>query len=121
MTGFEYLAALLLSTAGMLVIDFRYRLFFFKDWLSASIVTALGLVFFLVWDAFGIAMGIFFRGPSEPATGIVLAPEMPLEEPVFLVFLSLCTMVLYTGSARLLEWRRARRGDGAGADEGGAS
>jgi hypothetical protein len=43
------------------------------------------------------------------ATGIVLAPELPLEEPVFLVFLVLCTMVIYTGAARLLSPRASTR------------
>ena len=109
MTGFVYLAALLAASGCMLLLDRRFRLFFWRDPFAASIVTVLGVAFLLVWDFAGIAAGIFLRGEATIATGIVLAPEMPLEEPVFRVFLVLCTMVLYTGSARLLAARRRPR------------
>lgn len=84
-------------------LDFRFRLFFWRDSASAALVTAAGVAFLLLWDAAGIAAGIFLRGSSQAMLGIELAPEMPLEEPFFLVFLVLCTMVLYTGSVRILE------------------
>lgn len=106
--GAIYLAALLVFTGCMLLLDHRFRLFFWRDAVAATIVTVVGVAFFLVWDVFGIATGIFFRGDAAIATGIVLAPEMPLEEPVFLAFLVICTMVVYTGAARLI----ARRGSG---------
>lgn len=100
--GALYLIALLLSLGCMLLLDWRFRLFFWRDAVSALVVTAVGLAFFLVWDIAGIANGIFLRGDAAIATGIVLAPELPLEEPVFLLFLVVCTMVIYTGSARIL-------------------
>lgn len=110
--GALYLIALLLSLGCMLLLDWRFRLFFWRDAVSALVVTAVGLAFFLVWDIAGIANGIFLRGDAAIALGIVLAPELPLEEPVFLLFLVVCTMVIYTGSARILsrlrEQRRAR-------------
>jgi len=109
MIGFAYLAALTISLGCMLLIDRRFRLFFWKDPLAAAIVTVAGVAFFLVWDAAGIAMGIFLRGDSPFATGVVLAPELPLEEPVFLLFLVVCTMVLFTGSVRVLNRRKERR------------
>ncbi|GAA1824500.1 lycopene cyclase domain-containing protein [Nesterenkonia flava] len=104
--GAVYLLLLLTSLGCMLLLDYRFRLFFWRDWISAAIVTVVGTVFFLIWDAFGIALDIFFRGDAVIATGIVLAPEMPLEEPIFLIFLVVCTMVLYTGSVRILHHRR---------------
>lgn len=108
--GFVYLAVLLLVLGCMLLLDRRFRLFFWRDAVSASLVTFLGLAFFLIWDIAGIAGGIFFRGDAVVATGIVLAPELPIEEPVFLLFLVVCTMVVYTGAVRLLSARaRARR------------
>lgn len=100
--GFVYLGLLLTFLGCMLLLDHRFRLFFWRDWRSAAIVTAVGTAFFLIWDVFGIVLGIFFRGDAVVATGVVLGPEMPLEEPVFLVFLVVCTMVIYTGSAQLL-------------------
>ena len=104
--GVLYLAALLLSLGCMLLLDWRFRLFFWRDALSAAVVTAVGLVFFLVWDVAGIANGIFFRGDGMIATGVVLAPELPIEEPVFLLFLVVCTMIIYTGAERVLTRRR---------------
>lgn len=107
--GVVYLGALLLSLGCMLLLDWRFRLFFWRDAVSATVVTAVGLAFFLVWDVAGIANGIFFRGEAAIATGLTLAPELPLEEPVFLLFLVVCTMVLYTGAVRMLSRRRSRR------------
>lgn len=112
--GALYLIALLVSLGCILLLDWRFRLFFWRDTVSASVVTAVGLAFFLVWDVAGIANGIFLRGDAAIATGLVLAPELPIEEPVFLLFLVVCTMVIYTGSARILahlrEQRRAKGG-----------
>lgn len=106
--GAVYLAILLATLGCMLLLDWRFRLFFWRDALSASIVTIAGLAFFLLWDIAGIAGGIFFRGEAVVATGIVLAPELPLEEPIFLVFLVVCTMVVYTGTMRIVARLRAR-------------
>ena len=111
--GAIYLTALLVSLGCMLLLDWRFRFFFWRDAVAATIVTVVGLAFFLVWDVAGIAAGIFFRGEAAIATGIVLAPELPLEEPVFLIFLVVCTMVLYGGAVRLLERRRVSAGEGA--------
>ncbi|ALJ18447.1 lycopene cyclase domain-containing protein [Microbacterium sp. No. 7] len=110
MSGLVYLGCLLVGIGCMLLIDRRFGLFFWRSPAAAALVTAAGVTFLLLWDAAGIAAGIFLRGQAQIASGIVLAPELPLEEPVFLVFLVLCTMVLYTGSARLLEARRERGG-----------
>lgn len=107
--GLIYLAALLVSLGCMLLLDWRFRLFFWHAPLSAAIVTVVGTLFFLLWDVAGIASGIFLRGDSGFASGIVLAPELPLEEPVFLVFLVVCTMVVYTAAARLLRHWAGRR------------
>ncbi|GAA1248347.1 lycopene cyclase domain-containing protein [Microbacterium phyllosphaerae] len=106
--GFVYLALLLVTLGCMLLLDRRFRLFFWRDAVSASVVTAVGLAFFLIWDIAGIAGGIFFRGEAAVATGIVLAPELPIEEPVFLLFLVICTMIVYTGAVRILSSVRSR-------------
>lgn len=103
-----YLAALLVAIACMLLLDARFRLFFWHDVVAASVVTVVGVGFLLLWDIAGIGLGIFLRGDGVIASGILLAPELPIEEPIFLIFLVLCTMVLYTGARRILEHRRAR-------------
>ncbi|MCT9871411.1 lycopene cyclase domain-containing protein [Paenarthrobacter aurescens] len=101
--GVLYLVSLLLGIICMLLLDHRFRLFFWRDPKAAAIVTAVGVLFLLAWDLAGIGLGIFLRGEGTIATGLLIAPELPIEEPVFLLFLVLCTMVLYTGARRLLD------------------
>ena len=117
--SYLYLVGLLLSAVCMLLIDRRFRLFFFADPRVAAVVTLLGVVFFLLWDFAGVGLGIFLMGQSRYLTGVVLGPEMPLEEPVFLMFLSMCTMIIYTGAAKLLSHRTEQRR--ASARSGGGS
>lgn len=105
MMGFVYLALLLGGIASMLVIDRRFELFFWRDPAVALLVTVVGTALFLWWDVVGIANGIFFQGQNQVVTGVELAHELPLEEPVFLIFLVMCTMVLFTGTMRLLDYR----------------
>jgi lycopene cyclase domain-containing protein len=90
-----YLLGLLVSLTGMTVLDARFRLFFWRAPWRAAAVTAIGVVFFLVWDAFGVALGIFFIGPTRLLTGVLLAPDVPLEELFFLLLLCYTTMNLF--------------------------
>ena len=95
-----YLLFLLAAMGGMVLIDRRFRLFFWRDARRAAVVLVIGVLFFVAWDLVGIHMGIFARGASSLATGIVLAPELPVEEPVFLVFLCYLIMVLVNGDIK---------------------
>ena len=106
--GWFYLIALILASGCMLAIDWRFKLFFFHRAGAAAVVMVIGVGFFMLWDAAGIGLGIFLRGDAAIATGVVLAPEMPLEEPVFLTFLVLCTMIAYTGALRIIQQVRRR-------------
>ncbi|MFP3465727.1 lycopene cyclase domain-containing protein [Leifsonia sp. SIMBA_070] len=100
-----YLACLLVALGAMVLLDARFRLVFWRDARRASLVLGLGLVFFLIWDAAGIALGVFARGGSRLMTGIVLAPELPLEEVFFLLFLCYLTLVLVFGARTVLDRR----------------
>ncbi|MBN9130249.1 MAG: lycopene cyclase domain-containing protein [Paenarthrobacter ureafaciens] len=119
--GVIYLASLLAGIVCMLLLDHRFRLFFWHDAKAATVVTAVGLGFFLAWDVAGIGLGIFLRGESAIATGILLAPELPLEEPVFLLFLILCTMVLFTGAREVLARAADRKRKGGASASARAS
>lgn len=101
-----YLAALLVALTGMVVLDVRFRLFFRAAPVRAAIVMVVGIAFFLVWDLAGIGAGVFFRGQHPGVlTGILLAPELPLEEVFFLALLCYTTMNAYRWlSSR--PWRR---------------
>jgi lycopene cyclase domain-containing protein len=104
-----YLLVLLAAIGCMVLLDRRFSLFFWRDARRATIVVAAGIVFFVLWDLLGIGLGIFYRGETEFMTGIVLAPELPLEELFFLGFLSYLTMVLLTGADALVRARAVRR------------
>jgi len=89
-----YLAALLIALTGMVLLDRRFQLFFWADARRAAIVLVAGVLFFLAWDLAGIGLGIFFRGDTSFMTGLLLAPELPLEELFFLTLLCYLTMNL---------------------------
>ena len=93
--GILYLAALLVALGCMALLDWRYRLFFWRDARRATIVLVAGIAFFLVWDLSGIGLNIFYRGETEIMTGVLLAPELPLEEAFFLALLCYLTMNAY--------------------------
>lgn len=109
--GIVYLAALLVALTGMVVLDRRFRLFYWVNAKRASIVHVIGIVFFLVWDLYGIGQGLFFRGETAFMTGILLAPELPLEELFFLTLLTYMTMNLFGASHQLQTWFRGRSGE----------
>ncbi|WIB78001.1 lycopene cyclase domain-containing protein [Curtobacterium sp. MCPF17_002] len=105
-----YLAGLLVSLVGMTVLDARFRLFFWRAPWRAAAVMVVGVAFFMLWDVLGVAAGIFFIGPQHLLTGVLLAPDVPLEELFFLVLLCYTTMDL-TGFVRPLVARRLRRAE----------
>lgn len=100
--GVLYLFGLLVALTGMIVLDRRFRLFFWRDARRAAVVLPVGVVFFLVWDLLGIGFGIFFRGETSFMTGLQIAPELPLEEVFFLTLLCYLTMNLIAGVPLLL-------------------
>ena len=97
---FAYLGALLLSLGGLAVLDRRFRLAFWSDARRAGLTVGIGVVGFLLWDGLGLVLGIFARGDSPHMTGLLLAPELPVEEAFFLALLC------YTA---LLAWRALDR------------
>lgn len=103
-----YIGVLLAGILCMLLVDVRYRLVFAEAGGRAVIVLVIGVAFFLAWDLAGIALGIFHRAENTVSMGILLAPELPLEELVFLVFLCYLTLVLWSGSMRLIAAKEAR-------------
>lgn len=105
-----YLLILVALLACMALIDARFKLFVFARPVAAIAVLVLGTAFFLSWDLWAIAGGIFLHRESSLMTGVMLAPSLPLEEAFFLLFLSYQTMVLFTAAIRLLHskpWRKA--------------
>lgn len=63
--------------------------------IATIVAVSVGVAVFLAWDLLGIGLGIFFIGPAEHVSGILIAPELPLEELFFLILLSYSTLVVY--------------------------
>lgn len=111
MTGL-YLAALLVSIAGLVVLDLRWRLFLGAAPLRAAVVLVVGVAGFLAWDAAGVGMGIFFEGRQHLLVGVDLAPQIPIEELCFLVLLCLSAMEAFTLAERFVHRRSRPAGRG---------
>ncbi|HWI30981.1 MAG TPA: lycopene cyclase domain-containing protein [Microbacterium sp.] len=103
-----YLLAIVVSLTGITMLDWRFRLALFAAPARTIAAVAIGTAFFLVWDAVGIATGVFVKGDSPAFVGILLAPELPIEEPVFLAFFSYLAIVVWVAVQRMLARRRDR-------------
>ena len=95
-----YLGALLFSILGLALLDRKYGLVFFANAKLAALTTAVCVVFFSIWDAFGIAGGIFFKGDNVLLVGLEVFHEYPIEEAFFL------TLLAYTGQMVMAGWTR---------------
>ncbi len=96
-----YLAGILAAAAGIAALDVRFRLAARAAPARSAVAVAAGTGFFLAWDATGIATGVFVKGDSPLLIGWDLAPHLPVEEPVFLAFLSYLALVAYAGAMRM--------------------
>ncbi len=106
LTGLAYLGALALSLTGLAIIDRRWRLAFWAAPKRAALCLVIGVVGFLLWDVAGLLLGIFTRGESPHMTGLLLAPDLPVEEAVFLTLLCYVALLAWRGLDR---WQAARR------------
>ncbi|WP_457100270.1 lycopene cyclase domain-containing protein [Microbacterium sp. P5_E9] len=97
-----YLLVLALSVTGVVLVDWRLRLALPIAPGRTLAAVGIGTAFFLVWDALGIAAGVFVKGDSALLIGVDLAPQLPLEEPLFLAFLSYLALVVWAGAVRVL-------------------
>ncbi|KRB35721.1 lycopene cyclase domain-containing protein [Microbacterium sp. Root180] len=97
-----YLAAILVSAAGIALLDRRWRLAAWSAPGRTAAAVAIGTAFFVVWDAVGIATGVFVKGESVLLIGIDLAPHLPLEEPFFLAFLCYLALVTWGAARRIV-------------------
>jgi lycopene cyclase domain-containing protein len=90
-----YLLILMVSIAGMITLDWKFKLAFFRDLKVSAVTMVLGVAMFTAWDDMGIRQGIFFRGSGQWMTGLQLFPEYPIEELFFLILLNyLCLNIL---------------------------
>ena len=95
-----YLLILLGGLTGLGLLDWRHRVAVWAKPRRALTTIGVGVLFFLLWDIAGIGLGIFFTGKISWLTGVMLAPNLPLEEPVFLVLLCYSALLGYLALER---------------------
>ena len=95
-----YLIALLVSITCVGLIDFRYKLAFFKDPRRTITTIVPSMIIFTIWDVIGIHLGIFFHGKSHYSLLHRLTPNFPYEEIFFLFLLSYVSLVIYLGAVK---------------------
>lgn len=80
----------------------------------ARAIRAIAPVFavFVVWDLVGIARGHWWYS-DRYTTGIVVPPDIPLEELVFFVVIPLCGLLTYEAVGTVLQIVRRRWGSRA--------
>ncbi|GMA35699.1 lycopene cyclase domain-containing protein [Demequina litorisediminis] len=103
MTHWLYLSALLISIGGLATLDWRYRVALFAEPRRTVLTLLIAVAFFLAWDLVGTGLGIFFIGAGPYQSGILIAPEVPLEEVFFLTLLTYQTLLLWRAFARRRE------------------
>jgi len=92
-----YLIGLLIGISGLLLIDRRWKLAFWRDGKRTALTLLVAVLVFILWDFFGIYVGVFFHGGSDYSLPFRLAPEFPIEEIVFLFLLTYSTLIVYHG------------------------
>ncbi len=92
-----YLIGLLIGISGLLIIDHRWKLAFWRDPKRTAMTLSTAVAIFILWDLIGISLGIFFHGGSAYALPYRLVPEFPIEEIVFLFLLTYSALIIYHG------------------------
>ena len=98
-----YLAGLIIAIGCLVIVDYKFKLAFFYQWQRTLMTLLVAIWLFIVWDIFGIKLGIFFHGDSQFSLPIRIIPEFPLEELFFLFLLTYATLLIY----RFVQKRRA--------------
>ncbi|MGN6220067.1 MAG: lycopene cyclase domain-containing protein [Microbacterium sp.] len=101
-----YLLAILVSAAGVALLDRRWRLAAWAAPGRTAAAVGIGTAFFVLWDLVGIVAGVFVKGGSPLLLGVDLAPHLPVEEPVFLAFLCYLAVVAWAGALRAISRRK---------------
>ena len=98
-----YLVGLVIAISCLVLIDRKFKLAFFHNFKRTALTLAISIWLFIVWDIFGIKLGIFFHGGSAYTLPYRIIPEFPIEEVFFLFLLTYVALLIY----RFVEKRRA--------------
>src|SRR3954467_11604810 len=111
MIGWTYLTTLVLGLACMVATDRRWRLVLWADPVRGVVVLSAGMAVFVAWDLAALHLDLYQPGDSTVATGVEVAPGLPVEELFFIGFLCYLSLVLHRLINLLLERQRGRRLD----------
>lgn len=100
---FFYLIALIVIIVCLILVDKKFSLAFFYRLKQTAMTLVLSMWLFIVWDLFGIKLGIFYHGNSLYSLPFRIVPEFPIEELFFLFVLTYSTLLTY----RLIAKRRS--------------
>lgn len=89
-----YALFLLLSIAGLGVLDYRFKLAVFYKPKQALGILGVAVSVFIVWDIAGIVSGIFRIGQNNLLLGLRIG-EFPVEELLFLMLLNYTSLIVY--------------------------
>lgn len=104
--SFLYGGVLLFVTGCMALLDARFSLVMWRTPIRSLLTILAGIALFLLWDIIAIEQGFYYRGESEAMTGLMLAPDLPVEELLFITFLCYLTLVLHGLIGRLVADRK---------------
>lgn len=90
-----YLIILLFVIGCLLLVDRKFKLAFFYKAKQSALTLAIGMWLFIVWDIFGIRLGIFYHGGSQYTLPYRIIPEFPIEELFFLFVLTYSTLLIF--------------------------
>jgi len=93
---YTYLTILIFSIAGMMLLDYRYKLSFFKYPKAAAKSTLIVMALLLFADILGINWDIFSTNTKYVSGFFIGTENLPVEEFFFLFMLCYFTLNLYS-------------------------
>ena len=95
LSHYFYISTLIIGISGMVILDWRFSLAFFKN--AKASLTAITSIFVLlfIYDLIGINNDIFYTNQSYVSGIHLLSKNLPLEEFLFLFLLSYFTINTY--------------------------
>lgn len=95
MQAYAYIIALVLSLAGLVILDKKYKLAFFRDSKKTVALLFATVIFFIAWDVAGIFAGVFATNPQWVSGLYLFTPNLPLEEFLFLTLFGYQIILLW--------------------------
>ena len=95
LTHAVYGAALLGALFCMGLIDYKHRYAWFKDRPRTLRTIIPAVLVFVLWDIAGIRLHIFASHNATYRSGLLLGPNFPVEELLFLTLLTYTALIIW--------------------------